>query len=173
MVVPPDPTALSDDKHNDRQINTGGRCRLGLTSSSNGRPSMSQVYPQKQTFRGQRQGIRAVRSDNVAELAAVLEDTVYFTNRLFIPAAVVALIGGLAMVQLVWGFSLAWVWIGLIGYAVVVLSGTVLLKPRADSCVEFIRVGDSSELRARGRQIFCGSRTSTTPCYLLLLAIWY
>jgi uncharacterized membrane protein len=97
--------------------------------------------------------IRAERSDNVTELAAIIEDTVYFTYRLFIPAAVVALICGLAMVWLVWGVSLAWVWIGLIGYAAVVLSGTVLLKPRADRCVEFIRAGDSSGLRASGREI--------------------
>src|SRR5690349_15877719 len=96
---------------------------------------------------------RAERSDSVSELAAILEDTVYFTNRLFIPAAVVALICGLAMVWLAWRFSFAWVWIGLIGYAAVVLSGTVLLKSRADRCVQFIRVGDSSELRARGREI--------------------
>lgn len=84
-------------------------------------------------------GAHAERARNDAELAHVVQNVIFMSTRVFVPAAVLALICGLTMVWLNWSFATLWVLIGLGGFALTFITGIAVLKPRSDRVGELIK----------------------------------
>ncbi len=80
---------------------------------------------------------RAELARDDTELAHIVQQAIFMT-KVFIPAAIAALIFGVAMVLLTWSFSDLWVTIGLVGFALTVGTGLLVLKPRSDRIGELI-----------------------------------
>jgi hypothetical protein len=98
--------------------------------------------------------IKADRADNPADFARVLGDTVFFANRLFVPAALVAFACGVTMAYLAELFSELWIWIGIAGFAATFLTGACIIKSRADKLLALIKSdGASAAVFGPGREI--------------------
>jgi uncharacterized membrane protein len=85
--------------------------------------------------------IKAERARNAADFARVLRDTMFFVNRLFIPAALVAFAAGLTMAYLGELFAELWIWIGIAGIAAASLLGLLVMKPRGEKLLASIESG--------------------------------
>jgi uncharacterized membrane protein len=100
--------------------------------------------------------ILAVRADRAradAELAHVVQQVIFMT-KVFIPAAFGAFILGITMVLLSWSFSDLWVIIGLLGFALTVGTGILVLKPRSDRIGELIsKEGISKAVVEQSREL--------------------
>ncbi|HSK14725.1 MAG TPA: DUF2269 family protein [Gaiellaceae bacterium] len=78
------------------------------------------------------QGIRADRAKDADGLRKVLEDVVSLSNLFFVPAALLVVIFGIAMVaDGPWTFGQLWIVLGLAGYAATFATGLFLLDPRS------------------------------------------
>lgn len=98
--------------------------------------------------------IKAERAHNAADFARVLGDTAYFVNRLFIPAALVAFACGLTMAYLAELLSELWIWIGLAGFLATILTGVLVIRPRAEKLDALIkRDAPAADLFGPGREI--------------------
>jgi hypothetical protein len=97
--------------------------------------------------------IKADRAHNAADFTRVLRDTVFFANRLFVPAALVAFACGLTMAYLTELFSELWIWIGIGGFAVTSLTGALAVKPRAEKLLALIESGSPADVFGPGREI--------------------
>lgn len=98
--------------------------------------------------------IKADRAHNAADFARVLSDTMFFVNRLFIPAAVVAFAAGLTMAYLGELFAELWIWIGIAGIVATSLLGLLVMKPRSEKLLAAIANGGASNaVFGPGREI--------------------
>jgi len=111
--------------------------------------------------------IKAERARNAADFTHVLRDTVFFTNRLFIPAALVAFACGLIMAYLTELFSELWIWIGIGGLAVTVLIGALAVRPRAEKLLASIERDSAADVFAPGREIIAIAKLD----YVLLFTV--
>jgi uncharacterized membrane protein len=99
-------------------------------------------------------GLKAQRANSGAELIDVIMHVVYLSNRVFVPAAVLALIFGVTGVIINWSFGDLWVQIGLAGFVLTFLNGAVVMRPRADRVKATIdREGPSPSAIDQSRQI--------------------
>jgi uncharacterized membrane protein len=99
-------------------------------------------------------GLKAQRANSSAELVDVIMHVVYLSNRVFVPAAILALIFGVTGVIITWSFGDLWVLIGLAGFALTFLNGVAVLRPRSDRVKATIdREGPSPAAIEQSRQI--------------------
>jgi uncharacterized membrane protein len=92
-----------------------------------------------------------VRDDT--ELAHIVQQAIFMT-KVFIPTAIAALILGVVMVFRTWSFSDLWMIIGLVGFALTVGTGMLVLKPRSDRVGELIaKEGISPAVVTQSRQV--------------------
>jgi uncharacterized membrane protein len=75
---------------------------------------------------------RAQRDPDPAALIRFADTTMPLGNLLFVPAALLVLLSGLAMAWFWTGFSDAWIVLALAGYATSLSLGAVIVKPRSD-----------------------------------------
>jgi Predicted integral membrane protein (DUF2269) len=97
--------------------------------------------------------IKADRAHNAADFTRVLCDAVFFTNRLFVPAGLVAFACGLIMAYLTELFTELWIWIGIVGFAVAVLTGALAVRPRAEKLLAMIERGSTADVFGPGCEI--------------------
>lgn len=84
-------------------------------------------------------GILAERARDGAQLAQIAKMAAFAGERVFSPAALLALISGIAMVlNLHWGFGHFWVIFGLIGFLTTFVLGIGVLSPMAKQANELI-----------------------------------
>lgn len=76
--------------------------------------------------------VRADRAGNIEGMLQAMRAIGEMGNRLFAPASVVTLMLGLIMCALWIGFGDLWIMIGLAGYVMTFLVGTMIFKPTAD-----------------------------------------
>src|ERR1044071_201266 len=81
-------------------------------------------------------GIAADRARDNEAIGRIVDQVIFLTPRLMIPAAVAAFFFGAITAWLAWSLSYLWIWIGLIGFASTFLMGLLVLKPRADRSEE-------------------------------------
>lgn len=81
---------------------------------------------------------RANRANDTADLAKIIQFVIGMAKRVFIPAALGALVCGLIMAWSLDLFSLLWVIIGLVGFALTFGIGIAVLTPRSDRVGEMI-----------------------------------
>lgn len=77
-------------------------------------------------------GMAASRAGDDAAMVGVARNVIYLATHLFIPASLVTLLAGVAMVVLGQSFGDLWVIIGLCGFAITFLTGLLVLKPASD-----------------------------------------
>lgn len=116
------------------------------------------------------QAIRADRANDTDGLRKVLEDVVALANTLFIPASLLVLVFGLAMVfDGPWSFSQLWIVLGLVGYAATFATGLFVLKPRSERIVALLE-GEGMTPRALGelQQLVALSRVDYAVLYAVV-----
>jgi uncharacterized membrane protein len=96
----------------------------------------------------------ADRARNDAQLIQIIQNVIFMSSRVFVPAALLALICGLTLVYLNWSFGDLWVIVGLAGFALTFVTDVAVIKPRADRVVAAIKAeGVSPAVIEQGRQI--------------------
>jgi uncharacterized membrane protein len=104
--------------------------------------------------------IRAERSQNPAEMATIARQAAFVGEKAFAPISLLVLLAGIGMViNLHWGWGTTWIIIGLVGFAITALTGSLVLGPQAK------RVGQLIE--ASGAE---AAETQAAVQRLLLLA---
>jgi len=77
-------------------------------------------------------GMRAARSKDPNEMAAIVRQAVFAGERLFAPAGGIVLLMGIAMmINTDWGWGKFWVVAGLVGYGATFFTGVAVLSPLA------------------------------------------
>lgn len=77
-------------------------------------------------------GVIADRAGKGEELLRLVQTIAYLGNRMFLPAALVTLLAGTAMVWMSWRFTDFWIVIALGGFASSFALGIGVIKPRSD-----------------------------------------
>ncbi|HVY20051.1 MAG TPA: DUF2269 family protein [Bauldia sp.] len=99
-------------------------------------------------------GIAASAASDRDGFMRIIRNVGFLAPRLFMPASVAAFIFGFAAAWMGWGFSMLWVWLGIVGYAATFLTGNFLLRPRAERIGALIaRDGVSDEAFALGNEL--------------------
>ena len=80
-------------------------------------------------------GGKASQTKDGEEFVRVIRDMLYLAERLFIPAALLALVFGVLAAWLAGFYWQAWIVIGLIGFAVTFTLGIAVMKPSGENLV--------------------------------------
>jgi uncharacterized membrane protein len=84
-------------------------------------------------------GHRADRAGDEATVKRLLEETEALSKLVFIPASLVVLAAGIAMViDGPWSFGELWIVLGLVGFAATVFTGAGVVQPRAERIAAMI-----------------------------------
>ncbi|WAX96492.1 DUF2269 domain-containing protein [Aminobacter sp. NyZ550] len=98
--------------------------------------------------------VRADRAGDTDGMLQVMRSVGELGNRLFMPASLVTLLLGLVMCWFWVGFTDLWIVLGLAGYAMAFLIGTLVFKPTADRMAAIIaRDGATPAALDQGRRI--------------------
>ncbi len=94
--------------------------------------------------------IQAARAESVRDddsLRRVIDDAVWLSARLFIPASLVVLLAGFGLAAKGdWSLGNLWLVLGLLGYAATFITGVAVIKPRSERIQALIaRDGGMSE----------------------------
>lgn len=84
-------------------------------------------------------GMRAERSADPGEMATITRQAAFVGERIFAPIGLIVFLAGIAMVinlHLGWGTS--WIVVGLVGYAITFLTGSLVLGPLAKRVAHLI-----------------------------------
>jgi uncharacterized membrane protein len=113
------------------------------------------------------QAVRADRAKDAAGLRKVLDDVVALSNTLFIPASLLVVVFGIAMVaDGPWTFGQLWIVLGLVGYAATFATGILVLKPRSERIAGLIEAeGMSTRVVTELRQLVALSRVDYAVLY--------
>ena len=99
-------------------------------------------------------GIAADRARDNDAIGRIVDQVIFLTPRLMIPAAIAAFFFGAITAWLAWSLSYLWIWIGLIGFASTFLMSILVLKPRADAIGKVTAAeGYSDRAAAMGREL--------------------
>jgi uncharacterized membrane protein len=99
-------------------------------------------------------GIAAAATSDRDAFMRIIRNVGFLAPRLFMPASVAAFVFGFAAAWMNWGFSMLWIWIGIVGYAATFTTGNFLLRPRAERIGALIaRDGVSDEAFALGHEL--------------------
>jgi uncharacterized membrane protein len=95
------------------------------------------------------QAVRAERADDRATLQKLLAEVEGLSKVLFIPASLVVLLAGIALVlDGPWSFGATWVLLGLVGYAATFFTGVAVVAPRAEQITKLIEEDGGMSPRA-------------------------
>ena len=98
--------------------------------------------------------VRADRASDIDGTLQVMRATADLGNRLFMPASMLTLLFGLIMCWFWVGFTDLWIVVGLAGFAVSALIGSLIFKPTADRMTALIaEQGVTPAALAEGRKI--------------------
>jgi uncharacterized membrane protein len=99
-------------------------------------------------------GVVADMQSNKEALGWVIEQVVFLSPRVFVPASLAALVFGLIAAYLQWGFASLWIVLGLIGFAATFLTGILILKPSAERISAMVaKEGLSDNVVAHGKEL--------------------
>ena len=108
-------------------------------------------------------------------LAVFSKDVEFAGLRLLMPASILVLLAGIAMVLYspVLNFSDTWIAIGLIGYAATFVTGAVFISPTAGKLGAAIEAGgpDAPEVATLRKKIFTVSRIDQVVLFLVIVAM--
>jgi uncharacterized membrane protein len=116
--------------------------------------------------------LRALRAPDPARLAEFSGDVEQISNRVFIPASLLAIVSGVWMVidSDFWSFGDDWIVIGLILFAITFLAGALFFGPESGRIKKLIEAeGPTSRaVQARIQRILALSRADLMLLFLLL-----
>lgn len=98
--------------------------------------------------------MRADRANDDADLIKVIQQVVYLSPRVIVPASAATLVFGVIMVWLGQSFSDLWIVLGLAGFALTFGFGVGVIKPATEKMAEAIaRDGLTEEVLVRARKL--------------------
>ncbi len=110
----------------------------------------------------------AERKNDAPGQLAIIRNVIFLSNRLFVPAALAALVTGVIATSIIGLWGQAWVIFGLLGFAATFSLGLFVIKPRADRYAAMAEAeGATPAVTAIGRQILEIARFD----YVLLFVI--
>jgi uncharacterized membrane protein len=115
---------------------------------------------------------RAFRSNDTTKIAVAGADAEWVGNRVFFPASMVLLVGGIWMVVISgWNFSDLWIVFGIAGYAASAVNGMALLGPVSKRVGEMATTSDAvtPELRGQLGRLMVLSRIDLTILVLVVI----
>jgi uncharacterized membrane protein len=99
-------------------------------------------------------GIAAETRSDRDQFMRIIGNVGFLAPRLFMPASIAAFVFGFGAAWMGWGFSMLWVWIGIVGYAATFTTGNFFLKPRAERIGALIaKNGVTDEAFALGHEL--------------------
>ena len=108
------------------------------------------------------QATRLKGLDDPARLAQFTRDVEFAGQRLLLPASGVVLLAGIVMVVYApfLGFSDTWIWLGLVGYGITAITGSIFIGPTTGKLGKLIEAEgpDASGVQALQRRLFAISR---------------
>ena len=131
-------------------------------------PAHSQALPE----RDRSAAARLVRADDPARVTAFAKDVEAIGKTLFMPASILVLVFGVAMVWYApaWELTDLWVILGLVGIANTIVVGSVFLGPEAGRIGRLgeERGSDDPDVQRRIARIFKISRYDLTVLFLVV-----
>lgn len=117
-------------------------------------------------------GIIADRTRNAEELLRLMQTIAYLGNRMFVPAALVTLLCGVAMVWVAWSFSEFWIMLALGGFALSFALGTGIIKPRSDRLLAMAaREGASPAVVEQCREVIRHGKLDYVILFLIVVVM--
>jgi hypothetical protein len=114
-------------------------------------------------------GAQANRANETADLAKIILFVIAMAKRVFIPAALGALVCGLIMAWTLGLFSMLWVIIGLAGFALTFGIGIAVLTPRSDKVGALIaKEGVSPAVIEQSREILRIAQFDMTMLFVVV-----
>jgi uncharacterized membrane protein len=115
--------------------------------------------------------LRADRTDDEAGIKRILDDNTWLAGRLFIPASLIVVAGGILLtIDGPWEFDQLWIVIGLLGYLSTFVTGVAVLRPRGDRIAEMIaRDGGLTPVSlAETRRLLALARIDSVVLFLVI-----
>jgi Predicted integral membrane protein (DUF2269) len=118
-------------------------------------------------------GWKAERSRDNAEFGRIVDQVVYLSPRLFVPAAVCALLFGALTVYFEgWDMTSSsnlWIWIGLLGFAATFVTGNFVLRPRSEAVMKVVGAeGYSDRAVAMGSDLLAIAKFDFTMLFVVV-----
>ena len=116
--------------------------------------------------------VKAERATDAAEMQMVAGASEWLTNRLFIPASLLVLVFGIALVvDGPWAFDQLWIVLGLAGYAASFVTGITILSPQAAKIERLLAEhgGAHPEVEEAKAKIFLASRIELAVLFAVVL----
>jgi uncharacterized membrane protein len=112
------------------------------------------------SFYVQMLAIRVDRADDPAEIPRLARHIEALGNRVFVPAAGLLLLSGLAMTVQAWGFGQTWIVISIALWLLSAVAGAVYLAPRAKRAADLFETEGPTSVAGLGlvRRMFLVSR---------------
>ena len=117
-------------------------------------------------------GSRARRSQNPTLLASFARDAAWIGQRVYMPASVVVLVAGLALVAVGrWPYESLWIGIGLVAVIVSALTGALFVGPELGRVGKLIaeRGPDEAHVASRMDRILTVSRIELIVLFLVVI----
>jgi uncharacterized membrane protein len=115
---------------------------------------------------------RAESSDDEGLKLGIASNTGWFAQRIFIPASLVVLVGGVLLtIEGPWSFGDLWIVLGLAGYAVSFLVGILFLEPEGKRIHAAMAAGEQARAAFLIRRINAVSRLELVVLYLVVGAM--
>src|SRR5947209_14290700 len=117
-------------------------------------------------------GLRAERSTDPKEMATLARQAAFAGERLFAPAGGLVLLAGIAMMlNTNWGWGTFWVDVGLVGYAITMVTGMAVLSPLARRIDALLaeQGPEAPETQAAIQRILVVARVDVTVLLLVVL----
>jgi len=116
--------------------------------------------------------LRALQSDDPMRMATLGGDIEWIGNRVFIPASLLAVASGIALVleSDAWGFGDDWVLIGIVLYVITFLAGALFFGPESGRIGKQIQAEGpgTSAVQARIRRILALTRADLVLLFLII-----
>ncbi len=98
--------------------------------------------------------MRAMHRRDIKEFMQLMPSIKFVTQFLAMPASLTALVCGIAMVIMSWDFSQLWIILGLLGFAIVLISGVGFLRSHTEQLTRLYAAdGPTDEVKKRAGEI--------------------
>jgi uncharacterized membrane protein len=117
-------------------------------------------------------GSRARRSQNATLLASFARDAAWIEQRVYLPASVVVLVAGLALVAVgQWPYESLWIGIGLVAIIASALTGALFVGPQLRHLGNLIaeRGPEEAQVSSRMNRILTVSRIELVVLFLVVI----
>lgn len=111
------------------------------------------------------------RTDDAVALEKIFESTEHFANTLFVPSSLVVVATGIGLtIDGSWSFGDLWVVLGLVGFVLTFLMGSLWLGPQSGRIKKVIERdgGMSAEAQAMAKRMLTVARIDTVVLFLVV-----